>query len=633
MKHEEEKRIGAGKQRRPMEESLSRRSFLKSGALTLGATALTAGVVPLGGCSAPLNAGSDTQSTPTAAGPATQALGASELAGANDAYQVVNADILVIGGGNLGTNIALSALAEGRQVTMLDKGTYRHSGVSGMSWDYFAGRYFTPAISYLGIENGKALTNALTFTQERDRYVYQVNHGQTLPDRDENGQYVPFINENRTQGQFCRRHADNTLAAKGFTVDDQFMVTSLLIEDGRCLGAVGIHLPTGAFRVYRANATAIATGGCCWFYGWMTVGAYSINNPDNTADTEMAAFRQGLPIANSEFACYDLMSINPPGLGCAFGGGIGADAQEYQFVFDNAGERLFEDDDENVTDRNYFNQFLAKAIAVDGRGTEDNGVFLNVGDHPLRYGNARNVDLLDKFGIGVRTEQIKIAPEMFEHGGSPLVDENMMTEVEGLFCGRNFPGGADVAGNYYYGLYTGHCAAQFAASSSSPDAAGDPTWGSTVEDAVRAEIARLNEIRTRQHADGIRPLEVRQMIQHAGFKGMGVYRTTELMEESLTELERIRQEELPRMVVADDSMVFNVDWKNAIENYNLLDLAQMSVQASLNREETRGSYMRAEFPEKDDVQWNCVQACRLKDGQMAFEKVTFEPLDASVLEQ
>ena len=123
------------------------------------------------------------------------------------------------------------------------------------------------------------------------------------------------------------------------------------------------------------------------------------------------------------------------------------------------------------------------------------------------------------------------------------------------------------------------------------------------------------------------------MIQHAGFKGMGVYRTTELMEESLTELERIRQEELPRMVVADDSMVFNVDWKNAIENYNLLDLAQMSVQASLNREETRGSYMRAEFPEKDDVQWNCVQACRLKDGQMAFEKVTFEPLDASVLEQ
>ncbi len=604
---------------------LSRRSFLKGGALMLGASTLTIGAPQLIGCS----------TEPNENGPAPlNEVGASAVeatateSALPDGYQVVNADVLIIGGGNLGVNIALSALSEGREVTMLDKGVWRHSGVSGMSWDYFAGRYFTPAISYLGIENGKALTNALSFTKERDRYVYQVNHGQTLPDRDEKGQYLPLINENRTQGQFCRRHMDNLRTANGFGIDEQFMVTSLLIQDGKCLGAMGIHLPTGAFRVYRANATAIATGGCCWFYGWMTVGSYSINNPDNTADAEMAAFRQGLAIANSEFACYDLMSINPPGLACAFGGGIGADAQEYQFVFDNAGERLFSDDDENVSDRNYFNQLLAKAIAIDGRGTESNGVFLNVGDHGLRYGNARNVDLLERFGVGVRTDQIQIAPEMFEHGGSPIVDENMMTEVEGLFCGRNFPGGADVAGNYYYGLYTGHKIAEYAASQESKADGPSVNW----ED-VNVERARLEAIRTHRADDGVRPLQVRQMIQEAGFTGMGVYRTTELMEKSLAELRRIREEELPRMTVADSSLVFNTEWKHAIENYNLLDLAEMSVQASLNREETRGSYMRAEFPEKDNVNWNCVQVCRLQDDQMVFEKVSFEPLDASVLEQ
>ncbi len=66
------------------------------------------------------------------------------------------------------------------------------------------------------------------------------------------------------------------------------MITDLIIEDGRCLGAVGLHLPTGEYRVYRAKVTLSATGGCTQFYGWNSTSATTNNVLDNTADVEMA---------------------------------------------------------------------------------------------------------------------------------------------------------------------------------------------------------------------------------------------------------------------------------------------------------------------------------------------------------
>ena len=92
------------------------------------------------------------------------------------------------------------------------------------------------------------------------------------------------------------------------------------------------------------------------------------------------------------------------------------------------------------------------------------------------------------------------------------------------------------------------------------------------------------------------------------------------MEEAIAELERIRKEEMPKQVCADDSVNFNTDWKAAIENINLLDSAEVSIKASLLREESRGSYLRPEFPGVDNENWNCMLTARLVDGEIVFEK-------------
>jgi len=461
-------------------------------------------------------------------------------------YEVINTDILVLGGGNLGIGAALAAISEGRNVTIIDKGTFRHSGVSGLSWDYFLGQNHENLMKAVAAgavtENGKAVVNAAEFIGNfsgHNRFVFQVNMGQTLPDRDEAGRYIPFLTPDRTQGQFCRRHNDTLLSSPELNVIDRTMITDLLISNGRCLGAMGIYLPTGDFRVFRANATIIATGGCTWFYGWRGVTPYSINVADNTADVAMAAYRRGAGIVNSEFSSYDVMSIQPEGLTCAFGAGVCGDAQEPHTIYDKNGDLLFDLEDERVwTDRSFFCRYMATAIEEEGRGTENNAIFINIGDSRLRYGNARNIAVLEKFGIKPREEKIEAVPEMYEHGGEPLVDENMMTEIPGLFCGYNFSSGTGVMLNYYFGPYAGHCASVYAEKGESNNEEIDFSGAD-------AEFIRLHGIRTKTTEKGLRPHEVRLAIQEAGYLGMGVYRSTNKLQASIAEFERIRKEDLP----------------------------------------------------------------------------------------
>ena len=44
--------------------------------------------------------------------------------------------------------------------------------------------------------------------------------------------------------------------------------------------------------------------------------------------------------------------------------------------------------------------------------------------------------LMRKFGVDPRKERVEVSPEMYEHGGHPIIDSKMMTEIPGLFHAR-----------------------------------------------------------------------------------------------------------------------------------------------------------------------------------------------------
>jgi succinate dehydrogenase / fumarate reductase flavoprotein subunit len=69
------------------------------------------------------------------------------------------------------------------------------------------------------------------------------------------------------------------------------------------------------------------------------------------------------------------------------------------------------------------------------------------------------------------------------------------------------------------------------------------------------------------------------------------------------EIVRRLMEEAPEAAIDDHGSVFNQDVIAAIELGYMLDCAEATVVASIERKESRGAQFRTDFPERNDAQW------------------------------
>src|SRR5881409_896955 len=79
---------------------------------------------------------------------------------------------------------------------------------------------------------------------------------------------------------------------------DEFFVTKLLVDEGRCQGVVAIELSTGQIRAITARAVILCTGGCGKVFPFTTNA--NIKNGDGMA----LAYRAGAPVKDMEFVQY-----------------------------------------------------------------------------------------------------------------------------------------------------------------------------------------------------------------------------------------------------------------------------------------------------------------------------------------
>ena len=575
-----------------------------------------------------------------------------EVVTPNGTYEVYETDLLVCGCGYAGMAAAANATKSGLNTIVVEKGPFGSGGVAGMNFDFLTTWIYDPNFYQFDSQVGPVLNQevnlaARQYLEKRNAanpaYEGQghqldlevLNKGQMFPERNEDGSYHIFSDIEAAkiymvEGSFPRHEMDALTASPWLGIVDQTMLTDLIIKDGVCQGAMGIHLPTGAFRVFRAKATVLATGGTCWLNGWNTVAPQSGSVPDNTSDLEMAAFRHGAPIVDSEWADYDLITVYPTGIACGYPAGLGADSMSVGYIKDRNGDLFLVDEEDPLKyqkSRTLFLQTVGQCIA-EGRGSDAGGVYVDYttdeARSQIRYFYRRNIDLFrDTFGIDPTSDVIECGLEMIEHQGSVLTDEKAMSrEFAGLFCARGggmtgAAGSPGVSHNYLYGNYAMDCAIQYARTAE---------LGELDLSLVDAENARLTAIRTNAEGGDMRPVTIRRAIQKEAGSAMGIIRTTEALEAARDELARIRKEDLPRQAVGSPTLAYNMEWKEAIENYNLLTISELSVLASLTREESRGSYLRPEFPEKSD-DWACSLAIGGSEGNYEFEKIEMPVVD------
>lgn len=220
-------------------------------------------------------------------------------------YQV---DVLVIGCGYAGLNAAYTAKQAGKDVLVVDKGRPGYSGQSpwpgtfnfidpDLGDDLTAYREMIRYTSeYTGnldwidiwINESKAMKERIEGFGTLDMYpqMFETEYWET---RDYYGYRDNVVGDHERRPKFVKVLDDNDIPWL-----QHVMITNLVVQDGRCVGAMGFQFTTGDIVSVSAKAVVCAAGNGC---------VTPIGHPlgDNSFDGEYMLYQLGLPIGGKEY--------------------------------------------------------------------------------------------------------------------------------------------------------------------------------------------------------------------------------------------------------------------------------------------------------------------------------------------
>jgi len=457
------------------------------------------------------------------------------------------------------------------------------------------------------------------FVKEAPEEMLQLEHWGCPWSREEDGSIAvrPFGGMKNQRTWFAADktgfHMLHTLFQTSLKYDpikryDEWFVTTLLVDDGRCQGVVALELATGRIEAITARAVIICTGGCGKVFPFTTNA--NIKNGDGMA----LAYRAGVPLKDMEFIQYHPTGLPFTGIliteATRAEGGWLLNKDGYRYLQDyNLGtpqpEPVLRSMELGPRDR------LSQAfIKEQQKGQTLEGEYGHYVNLDLRHLGKKIINTKLPFvrelclkyeNIDPLKEMIPVRPVVHYMMGGLHTDIHGETPLRGLYAagevacvsinGANRLGSNSLTELLVFGARAGKAAARFALDQRDP--------GPAVQALAADEEKRIKKQFFRNPSGGERIATIRSEMNQAMEDGAGIYREENSLKNS-QEIIRTLQERFLNVSIQDHSLTFNTELMVAIELSYMLDVAEATLQSALKRTESRGSHQRTDHPERDD---------------------------------
>ena len=522
-------------------------------------------------------------------------------------------DVLVIGAGLAGMRAALSARENGVDVAVVSKvhPVRSHSNAAqgginaaltdrGDAWEDHA--FDTVKGSdYLGDQDAIEV-----MCREAGREVIAMEHMGVAFSRDDEGRLGTraFGGQRRERTFFVADFTGQALLhvlyeqvlKAGVRVYEEWFVLSLLMDDGRCAGAVVMEISSGEMHVIRANAVIVASGGLGRVF------EPSTNALICTGDGMAAAYRVGAPLMDMEMVQYHPTTLKSNGALMSEGArGEGA------YLINADGERFMERYAPNMMElasRDVVSRSEQTEIN-EGRGV--NGcVFLD-----CRHLSQKLIDeklsqirdlARDFAGVDMAREPVPIRPGMHYQMGGIKTDVDGQTPVPGLYAagetacvsvhGGNRLGANSLLDTLVFGRRSGEHAS---------DAVKGRPRPSIDDSAADGDRNHIQDLMSNSDAGGLFG-RLRMELGQTMNEHLAVFRDADGMEQARSKLGELRVR-FANVYVADKGKIFNTNLVFTLELGFMFDCAEAVVFSALERQESRGAHFRTDMGDRDDERW------------------------------
>jgi succinate dehydrogenase / fumarate reductase flavoprotein subunit len=548
-------------------------------------------------------------------------------------------DVLVIGAGLAGMRAAIEAQKMGADVAMISKvhPVRSHSnaaqggvngpgiGEAGGPWEEHAYET-TKASDYLGDQDAITI-----LAQEGGREVLQMEHWGVVFSRNPDGTLATrrfgglgkartfFVGAITGQAMLHVLYEQLMKPAiyQALRVYEEWFVTSLIVDEGQCRGAVAMNIHTGELHAITAKATIVCTGGLGRVY------EPSTNALICTGDGIAQAYRAGAPIMDME-----MVQIHPTTLK---GSGVlitEAARGEGGYLLNKDGERFMAKYAPNMMElasRDVVSR--AEQTEIDeGRGV-DGSVFLDLrhlGEAAIKEKLEEIYEIArDLVNIDITKELLPIRPGIHYAMGGIKTDVNGATPLPGLYSagetacvsvhGANRVGANSLLDTIVFGRRAAEHAVPWLRSQ---------TFKPISESVVDKDRAMIQEILARPKTDD-RVARIRLDMGVSMNENVGIWRRPERLQKQLANLKELRAR-YEKVGIDDKGKVFNTDLLFHIELGYMLDCAEMITKTAIERKESRGAHTRLDFPNRDDENWlKHIVLTKQPDGS---EKMSYIPV-------